>query len=401
MSGFKLFGLALMVGALAVISGQPALFRLVDVLGAALLVCGVWSVLSIRGLAFERILDDDRAQVGGRIEQHLHVQGVLPFPRIWAELSDGGTLPGYQVGHVLDLGMGGRRSVRLTAPCLRRGRYQVGPARVVGGDPLGLFRPSRRLGEPRSVLVYPATVDLAGATLPGTKASGGDWRRKSWNQTSLHVSGTREYRPGDPLRHVHWRSTAHTGQLMVKEFDAEPVGDVWICLDLEAAVQRGEGDDSTEEYAVTIAASFAKHLLAHGRSIGLVARGAEHHLIPMGHGERQLTRALEELAVARAKGEIPVADLLIDQLPHFSRSHSVLVVTPSPDERWSAALAGLRDRGMPARAILVDASTFGNAPSPRVSFEWLDRRGIPSLLVKRGDPLSEVLVSSARSMRRA
>jgi uncharacterized protein (DUF58 family) len=392
--------MSVVIGALAVVSGQAALFRLVDVLLATLLICGLWSLLSVRGLTFERFLREDRAQVGGSFEQQWLLRGRLPFPRLWTEIADGGTLPGYRAGHVLDLGLGGRRAARLDAPCRRRGRYEIGPARVSGTDPLGLFRSSRRIGKPRSVLVYPATVDLVSPVLPAGKFSGGVLRRKTWHQTSSHVSGTREYRPGDPLRHVHWRSTAHSGQLMVKEFDAEPIGNVWICLDLEATVQRGEGDDSTEEYAVTIAASLAKHLLGRGQAIGLVAVGTEHRILPMDRGQRQLMRALEELAVVHATGSIPLADVLMGENQRFSASHGVLVVTPSSDDRWSAALQGLHDRGTSVGAIVLEANTFGDAPGAGALLSAMARWGIPCRPVKRGDPLSEALAHDAPSGQR-
>jgi uncharacterized protein (DUF58 family) len=372
------------------------LYQLVDVMVATVVICGVWSLLSVRGLALERVLREDRAQVGGVLEQTLQVRGRFPFPRIWVELQDGGTLPDYRTGRVLDLGFAGGQTMSLRAACRRRGYYNLGPARLAGADPLGLFRSSRHIGKAHPVLVYPRTVDLVGLALPAGRMSGGERRRNNWMRTSAHISGIREYRPGDPVRHVHWRSTAHAGRLMVKEFDAEPIGDVWVFLDLEAAVQRGEGDESTEEYGVTIAASLVKHFLQHGRAVGLVAVGGERRLLPLERGQRQLTKALEELAMVRANGCTTLADVLAGDSGRVNPSQAVFVVTPSSDGGWPAALHQLRGRGVRAAAIVLDAASFDASPGSPSSAGTGPDAWEPSWRVKRGDAIGEALAAPAR-----
>jgi uncharacterized protein (DUF58 family) len=393
MSGVKLTILTVVVAGLATISGQTVLYHLTDVLVATLVVCLIWSWFSVRGLQLERHLRQDRAQAGGALEQRLELKSRFPLPRIWLELNDGGTIPDYRGGRVLDLGFGGRRIWTQDVPCRRRGLYELGPARVSGTDPFGLFRMSRRLGPVRSVLVYPATVELQGLALAAGQHQGGDRRRSGWHQTTPFIAGIREYQPGDPVRHVHWRSTAHAGRLMVKEFDAEPVADVWVLLDLDASQQRGEGDESTEEYGVTIAASVSKHFLGQGRAVGLVAVAAEHRVVQADRGQRQLTKLLEELALIHADGSEPIAGVLATETDRCRRSAAVLLVTASTDDHWPHVLRQLRDRGIQAGVVLLEASTFGEADSSLLTVGALAANGVPSLLVKRGDNLSQVLTA--------
>src|SRR5262249_19228671 len=156
-----------------------------------------------------RTLRQDRAQVGGVAEQRLDLRSRIPIPRVWIEFVDGGTFPGYRPGRVVDFGWRGRRAWAIDVTCRRRGLYEVGPATISGSDPFGLFRSTRRLGSVRTILVYPRTVDVTGFALPAGQFLGGDRRRVGWHQTTSHVSGIRDYRPGDSVRHVHWRSTAH------------------------------------------------------------------------------------------------------------------------------------------------------------------------------------------------
>jgi uncharacterized protein (DUF58 family) len=391
MSGFKVIVLTLLVGGFAALSGQTVLFHLTDVLIATILVSGVFSILSVRGIRLRRTLRQDRAQVGGVVEQRLDLQTRFPLPRVWLELVDRGTLPGYQGGRVVDLGLGGRRTWSADAACRRRGLYTLGPATISGTDPFGLFRVTRKIGPTRSILVYPATVDLAGIILPAGQLLGGDRRRRGWHQTTTHVAGVRDYAPGDPVRHIHWRSTAHANRLMVKEFDAEPVADVWIFLDLEAAVQRGEDDESTEEYGVTIAASLAKHFLTQGRAVGLTAIAAEHRIIPPDRGQRQLVKLLEELAVIHADGQTPIAEVLASESDRCTRNAAIVVITPSLDDRWPGVLRQLHERGIDGAAVVLEASTFGDAEASLLLVGVLATCAIPSVLVKRGDNLSQVL----------
>lgn len=396
MSALKICVLTVVVAGFAVMSGQSVLYHLTDVLVATLLFSLVWSWTSLRGIRINRSLRQDRAQVGGVVEQRIQIESLLPIPRVWIEFVDTGTLPGYRAGRVLGLGISGRRVWNLQAPCRRRGLYQLGPSWIYGTDPFGLFRSVRRIDSTASVLVYPATVDLTGLTLPAGHLLGGDRRRSGWHQTASHVSSVREYRPGDPVRHVHWRSTAHAGKLMVKEFDVEPIADIWLFLDVEASVQRGEGDDSTEEYGVKVAASLARHFLTEGRAVGLVAVPGPHRVVPVDRGQRQLIKLLEELAVIHANGREPIAETLAAEADRCSRNAALIVVTPSLDEHWPAALQGLRDRGIQAGAIVLEPATFGDAPGSLLLVSALAAHNIPSILVKRGDDLGRVLSAGWR-----
>src|SRR5207249_4279150 len=166
MSGLKVIFLAVLVGTLATLSGQEVLFRLTDVLVATIVICVGWSWLSVRGLSLDRVLRQDRAQVGGLAEQRVDLRSRFPLPRVWIEFVDGGTFPGYRAGRVVDFGFGGRRAWAIQAPCRRRGLYEFGPAYLSGTDPFGLFHHRRPIGPVRSILVYPQTHDLTGLTLP-------------------------------------------------------------------------------------------------------------------------------------------------------------------------------------------------------------------------------------------
>src|SRR5258708_23136198 len=101
---------------------------------------------------------------------------------------------------------------------------------------------------------------------------------------------------------------------MVKEFDLDPTIDVVILLDLDQDIQAGEGDSSTEEYGVTIAATLASYLLRQQElAVGLAVNGATEVALPLARGERQLDRVPQMLAVAHPQQSVPLGPVMAQE----------------------------------------------------------------------------------------
>jgi uncharacterized protein (DUF58 family) len=177
---------------------------------------------------------------------------------------------------------------------------------------------------------------------------------------------------------------------MVREFELDPTADVWIVLDLNLDVQAGSGVESTEEYAVTAAASLARHFLDQSRAVGLVSQTAT---LPADRGPRQAERILEVLALVRAGSNLTLSALLGAETSRFARSSSLIVVTSSTAEAWARFCQALSGRGVRTTAVLIEAATFGQAPSTLLLVSSLSAARIPTYLVKRGDSLDHALAS--------
>jgi uncharacterized protein (DUF58 family) len=158
-------------------------------------------------------------------------------------------------------------------------------------------------------------------------------------------------------------------------------------------VRVGSGDDSTEEYAVRIAASVARYFLMANRSVGYLALGHTYDLEEPERGAQHYVRILEHLALASAEGESPLADLLAAEGRRFGRHTTVVVVTPSTDESWVLGLQSLAQRGVKVAAILLEPSTFGSADNSLLVFGTLAASDIYTYLVKRSDDLAQALGS--------
>jgi uncharacterized protein (DUF58 family) len=393
-------------------TGWPAADNLALALVALLIIAWMWSRLSLQHLSLVRETATDRAQVGQPLREAVEVRNSGRLGKLWLEIVDHSTLPNHSVSRVIHVA--GRGAVRweTDTQCIRRGRFRIGPLIMRSGDPLGLFSTHLRVPETHEVIVYPAVLDLRGFPMPSGILAGGSALERRNPFVTSNVSGTREYAPGDAFNRISWSSTARIGRLMVKEFDLDPTADVWLVLDLDRASHapatrplnfvpddRGHWPveawlDSTEEYAVTIIASLARHLLDQGRNVGLIASGAHLEILPADRSNRQYVKLLEALAVVRADGYMPLAELLVAESRRFTRQSSLLVVTPSTDEEWVTALAEIVGGGVRATAILVEQETFGPAPSSLLAVSGLVAAGIPVHLVKYGDDVAATLVAS-------
>ena len=288
------------------------------------------------------------------------------LPVLWAEVVDASTLPGYTASRVVAAGAVGQTRWRTGVECRTRGVYRIGPAVVNSADLFGLFRLELDCPATDSLLIYPRVLQLPSLALPRGAASGVDRRRQSLMGV-LPAASVREYQRGDSLRHIHWPSSAHRGELIVKELELEPSGDVWIVLDLDAAVHTGQGDDGTLEYAIIVAASAAAALLdgPEQRAVGLLAvSGAagtpDVVRIPPQPGRAQLWRIMAALAPVRPT-DVTLARLLHQNADTLGRRRSLVLITPQPPAdaatwstpAWLPELLRIQAAGLAASALLV------------------------------------------------
>jgi uncharacterized protein (DUF58 family) len=395
-----LLTLWLVLLALALSTGWNAIWLLVYSLGLLVAGSALWANWNVAGLELRRRHRARRVQVGDTFVEQVILEAVGGpgqwWPRLWLELHDGSDFPGHHLDGVWSLGPFAHKVWQLSSVCTRRGRFSLGPVWVTSGDPFGIFRVSRKLTEGTTVVVYPRTVPLPRfGRVPG-ELPGGSVQGVRVQFSTPNVSSVREYHPGDAFNRIHWPTTARTTRLMVREFELDPTADVWIVLDLDADVHTGSGLESTEEYAVTAAASLARHLLEQGRAVGLVSQTVT---LPADRGPRQVERILEVLALVRASSHLTLSALLSAETSRFARSSTLIVVTSSTAEAWARFCQALLGRGVHSSAVLVEAATFGQAPPPLLLVSSLAAAHIPTYLIKRGDALEQSLSSPRMSMR--
>lgn len=380
----------------ALANGFDLMFRLAYLIAAGIVGSLVWSRLSIVGIEVESRRNLGAAQIGQELEERFVVKNRSRLPKLALELEDLSDMPGHHHRMIGDFAAGQTRYWHARTECRRRGRFQLGPIALYGSDPFGVFRWERRIGPTETVVVYPRTVELPDFSLSGPEFTGEDRLRLRSPYLTPNASSVRDYVFGESFSRIHWPSTARTGRLMVKEFDQEPGSRIWLALDLQASVQAGQDEESTEEYGVTAAASVASKYLRLSRAVGLVAHGAESHLVPPDKGSRQLLRLFEVLASARARGDVALTDLLLAQGKQLGHNSTLVVITPSSDPLWLATMEFLGKSGVRPVLVYLEAASFAPGRDGTSLVPRLEASGYPAYVVRAGDRL-EAALSSVRS----
>ena len=403
----------LLIGVLVggLITGRAFFFNLALILIALYVLSLVYSWTSVRWLAIGRRTRTRRAQVGGKLEESFRIRNRSPLPKLWVEVRDESTLPGHRAGRVVPtLGPFGHYEWNAETICRVRGDYTLGPVTVIGGDPFGLFSARRTLDARSRILVYPDTVPVSSFELPIGMLSGGEAQRRRAPTTTSSAAGVREYVPGNSFSRIHWASTARRDRLMVKEFEIDPMVDVWLFVDFSAASlaeapglkrvngngpvipRGGEIPACSEEYAVTIGASLARHFLDKERALGFAAYIPHREVYQPERGSRQLMRILQALAVARSLSPYSLAQMLSLETPYFTRGTSLVIITASVEESWLTEAQIIGRRGIRPVCILLDPASFsGSGPDVRDSQIKLRLAKIPSIVVRYGDDVTAAL----------
>jgi len=394
---------------------QDILFNISYLFAFLLIVSFVWTWINIRTIRLTRITRARRAQVGRTMEERFAVLNTSIVPKLWLEVRDYSDLPGHLASHVVK-GMRprGRYEWRVNTLCARRGRFTLGPLTLTSGDPFGLFQMQRRLTPTSHLVVYPMAVDIDRFALPIGILPGGEALRRRTHHVTANASGVRDYAPGDSFSRIHWKSTARRDQLIVKEFELDPLADIWIVPDMYWGAQlvaesdgqvrvperwralwtplaKFELDPNTEEYVVTVSASLAQHFLRRDRAVGMIAYAQDRELVQADRGERQLAKIMETLAVIRSTGQVPIDHLLNAEAEQIPRGTTLIVVTPSPSESAATAARHLERRGVRVIVVLIDPASFGGRKSAVGVKALLQAAGTPTYLVRCGDALEEVL----------
>jgi len=402
----------------ALATGRDLFYTLAYLIAAIIVISYLWTWASIRWVHVTRYLWAKKAEVGRTSEERFMVRNTSLLPKLWLEVRDHSDLPGHQASNVLNsIGARKERGWTVRTLCRQRGRFTLGPVTLTTGDPFGLFKMQRELSKTSSIVVYPAIVELTGFATPSGQLPGGEALRRRTHYVTTNVRGVRDYAPGDSFNRIHWPSTARKGHLLVKEFELDPMADVWLFLDMDKLVQAElewepvlerrepallwtkrpglELAPSTEEYGVTITASLAKYFVIRNRAVGMVSYAQQREVVPADRGVRQLSKILETLAVIKGVGKIPLAQVLAAEGMHLVRGTTIIVITSSPDKDWVTASRHLEQRGLRVVAVLVAPDTFGGEWGMEEVTAELAAGGTTTYIVKEGDDLAETLSQKA------
>jgi len=401
--GRSFLAAAAAAGISAIVLGEKDLLRVAILLAALPLLAAAYVGRSRYKLACTRSLEPGRAPVGSSARVILRLQNMSRLPTGTLLLED--RLP-YALGSrprvVLErLGAHQASSVAYTVRADVRGRYPVGPLVIRLTDPFGLCELTRSFPSVDRLTVIPQVVSLPAVRLAGEYAGTGDSRARSVAVHGEDDAATREYRRGDDLRRVHWRSTARTGELMVRREEQPWESRATVVLDTRLAAHRGEGPTASFEWAVSAAASIAVHLRQAGYKLRLVTgAGVDVDATEIG-GEGAILDTLADVKLSQA-GDISV---LVEQVRRRSDGGLVIGLFGSLTAAEAAVLTGLRGNGATCIGFAIDSSTWVNmTPGDRTEADRahagtslaLVRSGWRSVPVAHGDSLATLWPAAGR-----
>jgi uncharacterized protein (DUF58 family) len=374
------------------------------VIGAAITgALYIWQRECLVGVTYRRKLNQSRALFGERVELEIEIVNDKLLPLSWLRVED--DIPpalAIEGGNVLS--PGGLTDIlvqllptlpyervrrRVIVVCNHRGEYTFGPATVSSGDPVGLRERSIRLEDVQHLLVYPKVFALTPSGIASRVFLGEQRSRFDLLEDPSRIAGIREYRAGDPVRHIDWRATARRSTLLVREFEPSVSLNVAVFLDVQAArfvdvqvdgfLSGSHGRDKLE-FTVALAASIISNLSHQQVPTGLFASGSVHQ-VPVAHPPSTSTAALatvlEALACVSPFGGVSFSNVLGMQAAMLGGGTTIVTIANDYPTSTLLALAELR-RHHAVTAVWVE-SDFGSPPpaglvdsqlSTRYSDDW-------------------------------
>lgn len=352
-------GAAIIFYLIGVMNDAAAVYVLAGICLAVIAGCYWLSRLAVAGLALEVRLPraEVQAHVQSPVQLVLRNIGIIsrPGPVVTLELQNL-SIPGLTLSYEVELpplasGAEAEATIEIVLPA--RGRWQVGPARLVGTDPLGMFYRPGPASDFQPLLAFPEMFEV-----PWT------WRRDLLSPAARQMArartrhggefwGIRQHEPGDDLRHVHWKVTAHRGDMVVKEYarGRELAAAIW--LDLNSANIVGRGSESSLEYCISMAASLVPALIHMDQSVSLVGAGLPVSLASPGRGEATALRAVRALAEVQATNGRPFKALVTEQARDARPALTAIVITSGIEPGLDQPLLAAASRGIALRCLLL------------------------------------------------
>lgn len=343
----------------ALVIGQPALTRV----GVLLMTVPLLAAYLVGGsryrLALVRTVSPQLVAAGQPARVRLTITNEGRTPTGILLLEDQvpyvlGTRPRF----VLEgIGHGWRRHVTYQVRSDLRGRFQIGPMSVRVTDPFGMVELGRAFTTTVPLTVTPRTVPLPAIPLGGVWSGSGDHRPRAFASGSAEDVTVREYRRGDELRRVHWRSSARVGELMVRREEQPWQARATLVLDNRLPAHRGQGAASSLEAAVSAAASIAVHLTQRGYAVRLVTATGEEAGAEWHSRDATINAAplLESLAVLRAT---PAPRFDSGWLADPGQGSLMVAVLGAVEEADAPVLRRMRMHTSTAMALALDVQAW-------------------------------------------
>jgi uncharacterized protein (DUF58 family) len=360
------------------------------------LITAVRTALTNNRLSLTRTLAATQIEVGQTLEVQLELVNVGSTTGLLLIEEQVPWALGQRPRFVIDsMQTGWHRRVSYPVRAEVRGIYEIGPMRLRVADPFGMLALNRAFTRTSSLVVIPVAEPLPAIRLGGAWSGTGDNRPRPFSTGSAADVTVREYRRGDDLRRVHWRSTARTGDLMVRREEQPWQSRCTLFVDNRSGSHRGSGPDSSLERAITVAASIAVHLADQGYQVRLVSADGEEvdHAWHDGDIAAHARPVLERLAVLPTAKSRDISSSWVDETVTGGMFIGVFGGLTQDDRAFLARLHGV---GSTSYAIVVDTAGWNGRTGPEQvppehhsePVTWFSNRGWKAASLSRWDSIA-------------
>ncbi len=349
----------------------------------AVAFCWIWNRYVTGGLTYKRQFHHRRAFPGEDIEAQITVVNEKLLPVTWVQFEDewptafgpadesvlapsSGVGMGYLV-NVYALRWYERVKRRYLLTARARGIWSVGPTHLISGDPFSLFEHGEKIAKPDILIVYPVIKPLAELGMIAKDPFGDLGSPQRLFEDPSRMIGVRDYRSGDGYRSVHWKMTARTGTLQVRQYEPTRSMSLVLCLNVASFEQHWRGIwPEMVEHLLCVAASLVSWGLETGYAVGVSANAtlaqADRSILSQPSRNRdQLTHLLEMLAGISYFITQDYANFLLTESPRLPWGATLVLLTGYVNESVLASILQLRESGRRIVLILV-----GKTPAPEL-----------------------------------
>lgn len=308
LEGITTFGWSVLsIGVTALLLGRHFVWtelHVLGVIGVGVVLLSLLASMGRSGYDIELQLERTRVSVGEDALGEVIIANPTkrPLPTTTIELPVGAGAASFTTGRIP---VAGEHRESFSIAAARRGVVTVGPATSVRGDALGLIRRTYTWSQETELFIHPRTTTISLAAIGFIRdIEGASTQDLSSSDVSFHA--LRDYTPGDDRRNVHWRTTARTGKLMVRQFEETRRAHLLIIVDVD---QDAWGSEEEFECGISAVASLARAAMSEAKEVSILTQAG-------GLPTSSLTHTLDSLA-----GISPL--LAADRLPELTRKAGV------------------------------------------------------------------------------
>jgi uncharacterized protein (DUF58 family) len=369
--------MGLIVFVVGVLTQRSALLAIAGFMLVAVAFGWAWDRFVIGGIFYQRAFHHRRAFPGETVEAQVTVENRKLLPLTWLQVEDEWPSAfGPADESILAAGVGDGLGFLVNVYSLRwyervkrryllmartRGIYEVGPAHLISGDPFSLFERGTQIEHQDLLIVYPAVKPLDQLGLMVNDPFGDHGVPQRLFEDPMRVIGVRDYQSGDGFRRVHWKATARTGTLQVKQYEPTRALSLSLCLNIAAFEQHWTGTyPELIEHLISVAASIATWALERGYAVGVTANAplaqADQPLRAQPSRNRdQLRHVLETMAGISYFVTQEFGKFLVAESPRLPWGTTLALVTGYINEPILNAIGQVRAGGRRVALISVGA----------------------------------------------